>query len=128
MTFNSMNWSLFTEYYFRFWYLTIPVTIKLTYFVVTELLDLFLNSKKVKLFQCRIEKIQFSPLQMQYELSKNIQSKFSKSILMELERRINYIHLMEKVSKKNWMERTNRELKENIITAKRLSDIFQNNH
>lgn len=123
-----MNWSLFTEYYFRFWYLTIPVTIKLTYFVVTELLDLFLNSKKVKLFQCRIEKIQFSPLQMQYELSKNIQSKFSKSILMELERRINYIHLMEKVSKKNWMERTNRELKENIITAKRLSDIFQNNH
>lgn len=123
-----MDWKTILDFCLALWFITIPILIwsyALAYFIITELLDLIFNSGKINQLLKHSDSLNTTPLETQYELEKVNQSKLTKSILMELGRQIDYKRLNEKESKSNWSNRVSSEVKEKIISAKRVSDIFK---
>jgi len=120
-----MDWKDILLWYFALWFITVPLSVFLAYFIITELLDLIFNTGKINQLLKHSDSLNITPLEQQYEVEKNRQSSLSTSILMELERQINYIRLTEKESKSNWTNRVSYEVKEKVIAAKRVSDIFK---
>jgi hypothetical protein len=120
-----MDWNNILLWYFALWFITVPLSILLLYFLITELLDLIFNTGKINKLLKHSDSININPLDKQYEIEKGRQSSLTKSILMELDRQIGYIRLTEKESKNSWSNRVNDEVKERITAAKRVSDIFK---
>jgi hypothetical protein len=116
-----MDWKTISQLYVSFWFLTIPISITIFYYTTLELLDLIFNSGKINKLLKNSDLVSIHELKNQYEIEKGKQANLSKSLLMDLERQINYKSLKEKDISGIW---TNR-LKEEIVTAKRLSDIFK---
>lgn len=132
--------------YMRLWFITFPLTIFVLYKLITEMLDLILNTGKINRILKHSDSLRPELLEGQYREEKNRQNAFDQSCLKELERQINYIRLEEsnsgaifknKVTKEKAfdpkMARWNRYLKgafvtheeEKIIAAKEVSDIFK---
>jgi hypothetical protein len=89
------------------------------------LLDLIFNTGTINQLLKHSDSLNATPLETQHEIEKSKQSHLTKSVLMELERQINYKRLTEKESKANWTNRVSYEVKERITAAKRVSDIFK---
>jgi hypothetical protein len=120
-----MDWKNILMWYFALWFITVPLSIFLIYFIITELLDLIFNSGKINQLLKHSDALNTALLEKQFEIEKSKQSSLSKSILLELERQINYLRLTENESKNNWSNRVSHEVKEKITAAKRVSDIFK---
>lgn len=120
-----MDWNNILVWYVALWFITVPLSILLLYFLITELLDLIFNTGKINKLLKHSDSININPLDKQYEIEKGRQSSLTKSILMELDRQIGYIRLTEKENKNSWSNRVNDEVIEKITAAKRVSDIFK---
>lgn len=120
-----MDWKNILVWYLALWFVTVPLSILFTYFLITELLDLIFNTGKINQLLKHSDSLIINPLEQQYEIEKSRQSSLAKSILMELNRQISYIRLTEKESKSGWSNRVSNEVKEKITAAKRVSDIFK---
>ena len=120
-----MDWNNILLWYVALWFITVPLSILLLYFLITELLDLIFNTGKINNLLRHSDSININPLEKHYEIEKGRQSSLTKSILMELDRQMGYIRLTEKESQNRWYTRLNDEVKEKITAAKRVSDIFK---
>lgn len=120
-----MDWKTILTWYFGLWFITVPLSIFLIYFITTEFLDLVFNTGKINQLFKHSDTLNIAPLEEQYEAEKNEQSSLSKSILMELERQISYTRLAEEERNSSWSNRVRSEVKEKVISAKRVSDIFK---
>lgn len=120
-----MDWKNILVWYFALWFVTVPLSILLIYFLITELLDLIFNTGKINQLLKHSDSLIINPLEQQYEIEKRKQSSLTKSILLELDRQINYIRLTEKESKSSWSNRVRNEEKEKVTAAKKVSDIFK---
>lgn len=118
-----MNIKDILPWFFGLWFITIPLTIYITYTVVTELLDLTFNTGKINQLLKHSDFLNFEPLEKQYSNDKERQSKLDQSNLLELERQIKHIRQVK--NKSNWSNRTSYEEKEKIIAAKEISDVFK---
>ena len=116
-----MVWKTFSQLYISFWFITIPVSIATVYFTILELLDLILNSGKINQLLKISDAISIDHLKVQHDTEKGKQSNLSRSLLMELKRQLEHKSLIEKERSGSWSNR----LKEEIVAAKRLSDIFK---
>lgn len=122
-----MDWSTLLQWYLDLWIFTIPFTLWLVYRIVTELLDLLFNSRKINRLLKHSDTFNLTPLSYQYEIDRERQSQLSKSDLMELERQINFIRMSDSESKNIWSKRIPQDEKEKITSAKEISDIFKIN-
>ncbi|MEI2823883.1 MAG: hypothetical protein V9F02_10715 [Chitinophagaceae bacterium] len=120
-----MEWKTILTWYFGLWFITVPLSIFLIYLITTELLDLIFNTGKINQLLKHSDTLNITPLLLQHEGEKEKQSSLSKSILMELDRQISYTRLTEEERKRSWSNRINDEVKEKVISAKRVSDIFK---
>lgn len=110
-------------WFFGLWFITIPLTIFITYTVVTELLDLIFNTGKINQLLKHSDLLNSDPLEKQYAIDKVRQAKLDQSNLMELDRQIKHIRQVK--NKNSWTNRTSSEEKERIISAKEISDVFK---
>ncbi len=122
-----MNWKTFLQIYLGFGLITIPITIAIANLIIKDLIELIFNSGKINQLLKHSDSINVFQLQNQYEVEKTNQSKLTKSLLMELERQINYKRLMGIENKPNSTNRIFLESEEKAIAAKRVSDIFKIN-
>lgn len=120
-----MDWNTFLQFYIGLWFITFPLSIVFTYFFVIELLDIIFNSSKINNLLKHSDTLNTAQLAAQHDIEKEKQFKLTKSILMELERQINYKRLTEKDIKNIKEYRISYELKDKITAAKRVSDIFK---
>lgn len=120
-----MDWKNILTWYLALWFITVPLSAFLIYFIITEFLDLIFNTGKINQLLKHSDSLNINPFEQQYKVEKNKQSSLSKSILMELERQISYIRLTEKENKSSWSNRVSDEVKEKVTAAKRVSDIFK---
>ena len=120
-----MDWKNILVWYLALWFVTVPLSILFTYFLITELLDLIFNTVKINQLLKHSDSLIINPLEQQYEIEKSRQSSLTKSMLMELNRQISYIRLTEKESKSSWSNRVSNDVKEKVTAAKRVSDIFK---
>lgn len=111
------------DWFFGLWIITIPLTIYIAYIVVPELLDLIFNTGKINLHLKHSDLLNSAPLEKQYEIAKERQTKFDKSNLMELDRQIKYIRQIK--NKNSWKGRTSYAENERITAAKEISDVFK---
>lgn len=110
-------------WFFGLWFITIPLTIFITYTVVTELLDLIFNTGKINQHLKHSDFLNSDPLEKQYKIAKGRQTKLDQSDLMELDRQIKYTRQIK--NKNSWTHRTSYEEKERITAAKEISDVFK---
>jgi hypothetical protein len=118
-----MNFKEFVVSYGVLIFIASPFLIFLIYFIITELLDLLLNSGKINKLLMHSDKLNIDHFETQHENCKIIQSNLNFSNLQELERQMNYQRLKEKTL--NWRNKNVISKKEEIIIAKELSDIFK---
>ncbi|TAN17591.1 MAG: hypothetical protein EPN37_06395 [Chitinophagaceae bacterium] len=113
----------FIPWFFGLWFITFPLTIFITYTVVTELLDIIFNTGNINRLLKHSDNLNSDPLEKQYTLDKGRQTNLDQSNLMELERQIKYIRQVK--NKNSWTNRTSFEEKEKITAAKEISDVFK---
>jgi len=122
-----MTWNKIVGLYWAFAYFTIPLTILLLYWVTTELLDLIFNTVRINKLLKHSDNIEISALEDEYLIDKKNMSNCNKSNLIELEKQIDYIELIEKEKKSKWFYSSNEHTREKIVSAKEITDIFKIN-
>jgi hypothetical protein len=113
----------FLFWYFALWIITFPITILSAYILLTEFLDLILNTKKINNLLKHSDIFNPEPLEEQHDNENKRQSILSQSLLLELDRQMKYIRQIKSKSSPNTM--TTKDEMEKIISAKELSDIFK---
>lgn len=108
-------------WFFGLWFITIPFSFLIVYTVITEILDLIFNSRKINQILKHSDLLDSTPLEEQYNIEKKRQSKLNETHLMELERQINYSRQKDKHI---WI---NNDKKQKTIAAKEISDAFKIN-
>jgi len=119
-----MSTEIIFAFIIAFWFITVPLIIWISYTIVTEFLDLIFNTQKIKELLKQSDKFDYSSLSDQYHIEKKRQSKLSISILMELERQINYKRMLKYNPEDHWNKKYKVE-KERVSAAKFISDIFK---
>lgn len=118
-----MNKQEILTWVFRLWFIIFPLIIFIVYTIVTELLDLFLNTFKINKLLKNSDSLKPSQYIEQYTLDKNRQLNLNSSHLLELDRRIKYIrHFRIKVNRSIQIDYEERE---RISSAKNISDVFK---
>ena len=110
-------------WFFGLWFITIPLTIFITYTVVTELLDLIFNTGKINQLLKHSDFLNSDPLEKQYSTDRGRQAKLNQSNLMELNRQLKHIRQVK--NKNSWTHRTSYEETEKVTAAKGISDVFK---
>jgi len=116
-----MDWSSIIKWYFSLFFVTIPVT----YILITELLDIIFNSRRINQLLKHSNSIDISTLETQYNIEKDKQFKLSKSDLKELERQMNFVRMTERIIANKWSDKVTPEEQERVTAAKKISDIFK---
>ena len=78
------------SWYFFLWFITIPVSIYILYHLITELLDLVLNTQKIYQLLKYSDHLEIDQLDIKYQELKTTQAKLNSSNLMEMKRQIDY--------------------------------------
>lgn len=120
-----MDWHKVFEFFLTFFFITIPLSIALAYWLITELLDLIFNSGRINNLLKHSDYLDISPLEQNYLAEKTAQANLSQSNLTELKRQINYVHLIEKMKKNRYQYKNPYQENEEITAAKRVADIFK---
>ncbi len=108
---------------FGLWFITFPLSIFITYTVVTELLDLIFNTGKINQLLKHSDFLNSDHLEKQYSIDRGRQAKLNQSNLLELERQIKHIRQVK--NKNSWTHRTSYEEREIVTAAKGISDVFK---
>lgn len=110
------------QFYFGLWFITFPLTLyclAVLYIIITELLDLIFNSRRIDNLLLQSEQIDISKLENEHQHNKQVQSNLNESDINELNRQMDYLKLKHKSTQIKYAE------KERIMDAKSLSDIFR---
>jgi hypothetical protein len=97
----------------------------LIYNVLTELLDLIFNARKIDQLLKHSDHFDIETLEKNHKTSIVRQSKLNRSNLMELDRQIKYIRQAKNDNNLGWNSVIQYVNKPKIIAAKEISDIFK---
>ena len=109
--------------YFVLWFITFPLTIFIVYTVITELLDLIINTGRIDNLLKYSDQIDISNYEVTHHAQRETQSKLSNSNLLEVERQVQFT----RISQNRWSLRRRDPENERIRTAKEVTDIFKVN-
>ena len=111
------------HWFIKLWFITFPLTIFITYTLVTEFLDFIFNTRKINQLLKHSDLLNSGPLDKEYSAVKGRQTKLSYSNLMELDRQINYNKVVK--NKESWKHGISKVEIEKVNSAKEISDVFK---
>jgi hypothetical protein len=110
-------------WFIGFWFITIPFSIWIIYFVITEILDLIFNTEQINEMLKHSDNLDIDTMKAEYEHQKARQSNLSVHNLKEVKRQVEFSKLQS--IRDRWRYYSTSLDKEKIVTAKILSDIFR---
>jgi hypothetical protein len=105
------------------WFITIPLTIFIFYKVVSELLDLIFNTRKINQLLKHSDFLNSDSVEKQFLADRIRQAKLSQSTLMELDRQIQHIRQLK--NKNKWPQTKSHIEMEKVNAAKGITDVFK---
>lgn len=118
----------------RFWYATLPLSLFIIYIIIcsiyiiiTELLDLIFNTRRINKMLKYSDNLNITSLEREFEFHKASQLSLDSSNLKEIKRQVEYFRLQTKRAERGWGYQSNSFDNKKIISAKILSDIFRFN-
>lgn len=86
-------------WFIRLWFISLPISVYFVYTIITELLDLLLNSNEIKKNIELCDSIDLKKIEDEYLISKERKNRINQPILSELEFKVKYKREKETLSK-----------------------------